>query len=41
MTCALTDRTLVKAFTGRDLADVADVNTQLRLIHDTVMPAFS
>ncbi|GHB61706.1 hypothetical protein GCM10010377_60870 [Streptomyces viridiviolaceus] len=30
--CAVTDRTLVKAFTGRDLADVADVNTQLRLI---------
>ncbi|MPY48530.1 LLM class flavin-dependent oxidoreductase [Streptomyces acidicola] len=41
MICALTDRTLVKAFTGRDLAEVADVNTQLRLIHDTVMPAFN
>ncbi|MFI1728292.1 LLM class flavin-dependent oxidoreductase [Streptomyces acidicola] len=41
MICALTDRTLVKAFTGRDLAEAADVNTQLRLIHDTVMPAFN
>ncbi|MEV0634533.1 LLM class flavin-dependent oxidoreductase [Streptomyces sp. NPDC050619] len=40
MICALTDRTLVKAFTGRDLEDVADVNTQLRLIHDVIMPAF-
>ncbi|MFI7413958.1 LLM class flavin-dependent oxidoreductase [Streptomyces sp. NPDC049627] len=40
MICALTDRTLVKAFTGRDLANVADVNTQLRLIHDRIMPAF-
>lgn len=41
MICALTDRTLVKAFTGRDLAEVADVNTQLRLIHDRIMPAFA
>ncbi|ELS58889.1 LLM class flavin-dependent oxidoreductase [Streptomyces viridochromogenes] len=40
MICALTDRTLVKAFTGRDLENVADVNTQLRLIHDRIMPAF-
>ncbi|MEU0742622.1 LLM class flavin-dependent oxidoreductase [Streptomyces sp. NPDC006134] len=39
--CALTDRTLVKAFTGRDLPDVADVNTQLRLIHERIMPAFA
>ncbi|MFG3259707.1 LLM class flavin-dependent oxidoreductase [Streptomyces sp. NPDC048172] len=37
--CALTDRTLVKAFTGRDLVGVADVNAQLRLIHDKIMPA--
>jgi alkanesulfonate monooxygenase SsuD/methylene tetrahydromethanopterin reductase-like flavin-dependent oxidoreductase (luciferase family) len=41
MTCALTDRTLVRAFTGRDLEGVADVNTQLRLIHDRIMPAFA
>jgi 5,10-methylenetetrahydromethanopterin reductase len=39
--CALTDRTLVKAFTGRDLPDVADVDTQLRLIHERIMPAFA
>ncbi|MET8679560.1 LLM class flavin-dependent oxidoreductase [Streptomyces sp. NPDC004647] len=38
--CAITDRSLVKAFTGRDLEGVADVNHQLRLIHDTIMPAF-
>jgi 5,10-methylenetetrahydromethanopterin reductase len=41
MICAITDRTLVKAFTGRDLTEVADVNTQLRLIHDGIMPAFA
>lgn len=29
MICALTDRTLVKAFTGRDLPEAADVNAQL------------
>ncbi len=40
MICAITDRTLVKAFTGRDLDGVADVDTQLRLIHDAIMPAF-
>ncbi|MFC4564127.1 LLM class flavin-dependent oxidoreductase [Nocardiopsis mangrovi] len=39
--CAITDRTLVRAFTGRDLADAADVDTQLRLIHDRIMPAFA
>ncbi|MBD0424507.1 LLM class flavin-dependent oxidoreductase [Streptomyces sp. TRM S81-3] len=39
--CAITDRTLVKTFTGRDLPDVADVNTQLRLIHERIMPAFA
>jgi 5,10-methylenetetrahydromethanopterin reductase len=38
--CAITDRSLVKAFTGRDLEGVADVDQQLRLIHETVMPAF-
>ncbi|MFC7329079.1 LLM class flavin-dependent oxidoreductase [Marinactinospora rubrisoli] len=39
--CAITDRTLVRAFTGRDLPEVAGVNTQLRLIHDRIMPAFT
>ncbi|MGP4114968.1 LLM class flavin-dependent oxidoreductase [Streptomyces sp. 4N509B] len=40
MICAITDRGLVKAFTGRDLDGVADVATQLRLVHDEIMPAF-
>ncbi|MDJ1131043.1 LLM class flavin-dependent oxidoreductase [Streptomyces iconiensis] len=39
MICAITDRSLVKTFTGRDLEGAADVNTQLRLIHDRIMPA--
>ncbi|GAB2757893.1 hypothetical protein GCM10027072_65090 [Streptomyces bullii] len=41
MICAITDRALVKAFTGRDVMEVADVNTQLRLVHDRIMPAFA
>ncbi|MFC3997387.1 LLM class flavin-dependent oxidoreductase [Nocardiopsis sediminis] len=41
MICAITDRTLVRAFTGRDLAEAADVDTQLRLIHERIMPAFA
>jgi 5,10-methylenetetrahydromethanopterin reductase len=40
MICAITDRTLVKAFTGRDLPEAADVDTQLRLIAERVMPGF-
>ncbi|MER5552307.1 LLM class flavin-dependent oxidoreductase [Streptomyces sp. NPDC002793] len=38
--CAITDRSLVRTFTGRDIEGVADVDTQLRLIHDEIMPAF-
>ena len=38
---ALTDASLVKAFTGRELPGVATVEEQLRLLHDEVMPAFS
>jgi 5,10-methylenetetrahydromethanopterin reductase len=38
--CCITDPAIVKAFTGRDV-DVPDVNGQLRLIHDKVMPAFA
>ncbi|MGY1697828.1 LLM class flavin-dependent oxidoreductase [Geodermatophilus sp. SYSU D00814] len=38
---AITDASLVKAFTGRELAGVATVDEQLRLIHDEVMPAFA
>jgi 5,10-methylenetetrahydromethanopterin reductase len=41
MICAITDRSLVRAFTGRDLEGVADVDTQLRLIHEEIMPAFA
>ena len=41
MICAITDASLVKAFTGQALEGVATVDEQLRLIHDEVMPAFS
>jgi 5,10-methylenetetrahydromethanopterin reductase len=39
MILAITDRSLVKAFTGMDIDGVADVNTQLQPIHDEVIPA--
>lgn len=38
---AITDRYLVKAFTGNDLESCPDTKEQLRLIHDRVMPALS
>ncbi len=41
MILAITDAALVKALMGRELEGVADVDTQLRLIHDRVMPAFA
>ena len=41
MILGITDAGMVKAFTGQDVEGVADVNTQLRLIHDKVMPAFA
>ncbi|MCQ0016600.1 LLM class flavin-dependent oxidoreductase [Actinomadura madurae] len=40
MICAITDPGLVKSFTGRDLTGVPDVDGQLRLIHEHLMPAF-
>jgi 5,10-methylenetetrahydromethanopterin reductase len=40
MILCVTDPTLVKAFTGRDV-DVPDVQGQLRMIHDEIMPAFN
>ncbi|MBX6766255.1 MAG: LLM class flavin-dependent oxidoreductase [Actinomadura rubrobrunea] len=40
MICAITDSSLVKSFTGREIEGIGDVDTQLRLIHDKVMPAF-
>jgi 5,10-methylenetetrahydromethanopterin reductase len=38
---AVTDRAMVKSLMGRDIEGVPDVGTQLQLIHDRVMPAFS
>ncbi|WP_395726895.1 LLM class flavin-dependent oxidoreductase [Nakamurella sp.] len=40
MILAITDAGLVKAFTGREIEGVADVNTQIRLLAEEVMPAF-
>jgi 5,10-methylenetetrahydromethanopterin reductase len=37
---AITDASIVKTFTGRELPGVASVEEQLQLIHDEVMPAF-
>ena len=41
MILAITDATLVKTFMGRDIEGVADVDTQLRLIADKIMPEFA
>lgn len=41
MILAITDAILVKTLMGREIDGVADVDTQLRLIHDHVMPAFA
>ncbi|KAF2780475.1 hypothetical protein [Streptomyces sp. OM5714] len=40
MICAIIDHALVRAFAGRDLPGAADVDTQLRLIAERVMPGF-
>jgi 5,10-methylenetetrahydromethanopterin reductase len=40
MILAITDASLVKAFTGLD-SDVPDTSAQLQLVHDRVMPAFA
>ncbi len=40
MILAITDPAMVKAFTGRELTGVPDVQGQLQLVHDEVMPAF-
>ena len=37
---AITDASIVKTFTGREIPGVATVDEQLRLLHDEVMPAF-
>ncbi|MFC4001853.1 LLM class flavin-dependent oxidoreductase [Prauserella oleivorans] len=39
MVLAITDSALVKAFSGMELPGVAHTNEQLRMVHDTVMPA--
>jgi len=41
MILAVTDAALVKTFMGREIEGVADVNTQIRMIHDEIMPAFA
>jgi 5,10-methylenetetrahydromethanopterin reductase len=41
MVLALSDAALVKIFTGEEIANVPDVNGQLQLVADRVMPAFS
>ena len=41
MILAITDASLVKALMGREVEGVPDVNTQLQLVHDRVMPAFA
>ena len=40
MILCVTDPAIVKGFTQKDV-DVPDAKTQLRLIHDEVMPAFA
>ena len=37
---AVTDPMMVKAFSGKEIEGVPDVQGQLRLIHDKVMPEF-
>ena len=41
MILAITDAALVKALMGRELEGVPDINSQLQLVHDRVMPAFA
>jgi 5,10-methylenetetrahydromethanopterin reductase len=41
MILAITDKGLVKGLMGREIEGVPDVNTQLQLVHDRVMPAFA
>ena len=41
MILAITDAALVKTFMGRDIDGVADVDTQLRLIAEKIMPEFA
>ncbi|KNE81074.1 MULTISPECIES: hypothetical protein [Streptomyces] len=38
MICAVTDRSLVRAFTGRDLPEAADAAARIRLVRERIMP---
>ena len=38
---AVADKAMVKSLMGRDVEGVPDVDTQLQLVHDKVMPAFA
>jgi 5,10-methylenetetrahydromethanopterin reductase len=40
MVLALTDASLVKLFSGEDVPNVPDINGQLQLVADRMMPAF-
>jgi 5,10-methylenetetrahydromethanopterin reductase len=40
MILALSDASLVKLFSGEDVANVPDINGQLKLVAEQVMPAF-
>ena len=41
MILAITDKGLVKGLMGREIEGVPDINAQLQLVHDRVMPAFA
>ena len=41
MILALSDAHLVKFFTGEEVANVPDINGQLKLVAERVMPAFA
>ena len=38
---AIVDKAMVKSLMGREIEGVPNVDTQLQLIHDRVMPAFA
>jgi 5,10-methylenetetrahydromethanopterin reductase len=40
MILALSDAALVKTFSGEDVPNVPDINGQLRLVAERIMPAF-
>ena len=38
---AIVDKAMVKSLMGREIEGVPDVDTQLQMVHDKVMPAFA